>query len=223
MIPWRLKNFLSEHFPLWYHLTVNAFHGNNPNYWDRTLERDWEDPARTWPTKSDLICRLTNKSDNILDIACGNGSILRYLKAQGYESLHGLEISSYAVNRLRVEGITMHIGTVPLLPIPHESFDVVIASQILEHVIRRRRFVKEINRILKPGGHALFFVPDDCLGPIDEHEHVIKYRDQTLTKFLQNYFTVLTVHTIRDANHEIPILFAHVEKSGKRRQDEFHP
>jgi 2-polyprenyl-3-methyl-5-hydroxy-6-metoxy-1,4-benzoquinol methylase len=57
-------------------------------------------------------------------------------------TLHALEISPYAEQRLRREGMTMCQGKLPDLPMPDGRFDVVIASQILEHVIRRRRFMR---------------------------------------------------------------------------------
>ena len=106
----------------------------------------------------------------------------------------------------------MHSGVLPVIGLPDESIDVSIASQVLEHVIRRRRFLKEIRRVLKPGGRALIFVPDNCLGPISEPEHVVKFDARSLRKLLERYFTVVRMDTIRDPNHPMPVLFAHVAK-----------
>lgn len=214
LIPWQVKNFLSERFPLLYHLVVNAgVNGNSQEHWDLRLAQTWNDAPMEWPTKNELIASLTKPSDVILDIGCGNGSILRYLRGLGYRQLQGLEISSYAIQRLRGEGIEMHYGALPWIPLPESSFDVVIASEVLEHVIRRRRFLSEMRRVLKPGGRALVFVPDDCLGPISEPEHVIKYNAQSLREFLQRYFSIIRVSSMRDVNHSISILVAHVEKA----------
>lgn len=211
LIPWRFKNFVSDKFPLFYHLVCNiGFDGNSADYWDQRLAETWDDPRREWPDKNTLIHELTADGDVILDIACGNGSILRYLKAQGHEKLHGLEISAYSVNRLANEGVNMHLGKLPHLPFSDDMFDVVIASQILEHVIRRRVFIREIRRILRAGGKAFIFVPDNCMGPIDEKEHVIKYTQQSLQKFLLTYFSHVHVESMRDRRHKSPILFAQV-------------
>ena len=212
LIPWRVRSFLSEHFPLLYHLAANAgVSGNSPEHWDLRLAQTWDTAELQWPTKNELIASLTRPTDVILDIACGNGGILRHLQGLGYRKLQGLEISGYAIQRLRGEGIEMHYGVLPSIPQPEASFDVVIASQVLEHIIRRRRFLSEVRRVLKPGGRALIFVPDDCLGPISEPEHVIKYNAHSLREFLQRYFTVIKLESMRDANHPMPILFAHVE------------
>jgi SAM-dependent methyltransferase len=211
ILPWRLKNFLSEHFPLAYHLTVNiGLKGNDQKHWDQRLAETWD--GRDWPTKCELIARLARPGEAIVDIACGTGSILRYLRGHGYGNLHGLEISPYAVERLRGEGITMYQGKLPDLPMPDGHFDVVIASQILEHIIRRRRFMRETLRILKPGGRALIFVPNDCLGPIDEPEHVIKYNQKSFTRFLSQFFEVLSIEVMKDRNYPMTVLFGHVRK-----------
>jgi SAM-dependent methyltransferase len=212
-IPWRVKSFLSNHFPLLYHVAANlGAKGNSPGYWDRRLARTWNDESRHWPAKTGLIAALTRQSDVIVDIGCGNGSILRDLKDRGYGHLHGLEISEYAITRLRAEGIEMHPGVLPSIPLPDGMFDAVIASQVLEHIIRRRRFLQEIRRILKPGGQAFVFVPDDCLGPIDEAEHVIKFNARSLRKLLAGHFAVERLETIREPNYQVPILFAHVKR-----------
>lgn len=148
----------------------------------------------------------------ILDIACGTGSILRGLQADGYRHLYALEISAYAVNRLTEEGIIARRGRLPAIDFPDDTFDVVIASQVLEHIIRRNVFLREIRRVLKSGGQALIFVPDNCLGPIDEPEHVIVYTQDSLASFLGKHLLVESVESMRDANHAAPVLFARAIK-----------
>jgi SAM-dependent methyltransferase len=149
-------------------------------------------------------------TDRILDIACGTGSILRALFAAGYRDLHALELSGYAVRRLSQEGIGARQGRLPLIDYPDGTFDVVIASQVLEHVIRRGRFAREMVRVLKPGGRRFTFVPDRCLPPIDTPEHVIVYDRTSLERFLGKHFATVRVEEMRDANHGMPILFAEV-------------
>jgi 2-polyprenyl-3-methyl-5-hydroxy-6-metoxy-1,4-benzoquinol methylase len=211
IIPWRVKAFLSNHFPLAYHLAVNVgWRGNSEQHWDRMLEETWDDPARAWPTKNDLIESLTQPEMKILDVACGTGSILRTLKQRGFVNLYALEISGYAVSRLNSEGIHARRGMLPRIDFPGHEFDIVIASQVLEHVIRRGTFARELRRVLKPDGRVFIFVPNNCLGPIDEPEHVIAYTAESLQRFLSKYFVVEGIKGIHDANHESPILFAQV-------------
>lgn len=208
-IPWRIRAAISRHFPLAYHLAANLFiKRQSSTYWDIRLAETWH--LRTWPTKNALIAQSIPTDAAILDIACGSGSILRDLKTRGYNNLAGLEISEYAVDRLRGEGFTMYRGKVPYLPVPDAGFDAIIASQILEHVIRRDVFANEIKRALKPGGQAFFFVPDDCLGPIDEPEHVVQFNARTFEAFLVRHFEVISIESIKDENFSMPILFGRV-------------
>lgn len=213
LLPWRVKAFFSNRTPLLYHLVANlGLKGNSEEHWNERLAQTWDDAGRSWPLKTEIIRTLTKPSSKILDVACGTGSILRTLQASGYQELFATEISAYAVRRLCDQGIHAVVGKLPKIPFPDASFDVVIASQILEHVIRRTAFVKEIFRVLKPGGEALIFVPDNCLGPIDEPEHVIIYNTSSLRRFLSRHFEVLSVESIRDKHQAAPVLFARTRK-----------
>lgn len=105
----------------------------------------------------------------------------------------------------------MHHARLPNLPLPDEQFDVVIASQLLEHIIRRRKFLHELRRILKPTGALIIFAPDNCLGPIDEPSHVVKFTRDTLAKELSACFNSVFIETMKDEKFAMPILFAYAQ------------
>lgn len=212
-IPWRVKNFFSDHVPLLYHLVANlGTKGNSLEHWNERLAATWDDPGRYWPTVYEVVAARTNSSATILEVGVGNGGLLRSLKDRGFQDLHGMDISRYAINRLRAEGFRMHFGKLPAIPLPDASYDVVVASFVLEHIIRRRRFIKEVVRVLKPGGCALIFVPDNCLSPISEPEHVIAFNDRSLRSFLDQYLNVTAIESMRDSINATPILFAEAQK-----------
>ncbi len=212
-VPYRIKLLVAEKFPLLYYCANRlSFNVNDPGYWDERLKTSWNDPKRSWPTKNKLIMQITEHNQQILDIACGNGSILRYLKHEGYMDLHGLECSAYAISVLSSQGIQMHYSRLPKIDLPSEAFDVIIASEILEHLVKRHTFTKEISRILKPGGRVIFSVPDNCLGPIDEKEHVRKYTMKSLQTFLGKYFSIMEITSIKDINHNCPTIFCVAKK-----------
>lgn len=218
MIPWRIKNFFSEHFPLGYHLLANIHSRHeSEEYWDAAFDISWQLGSRDWPTKNRLIRTLTSSTDRILDVGCGTGSLLRYLQEYGYSNLEGLEVSSHAVKVLSGHGITMHHARLPDLPLPDEQFDVVIASQVLEHIIRRRKFLHELRRILKPAGALMIFVPDNCLGPIDEPSHVVKFTKDSLAKELSTCFKSVFIESMKDEKFEMPILFAYAQNHAPAR------
>lgn len=217
MIPWRIKNFVSEHFPLGYHLLANIHSRHeSEEYWDAAFDASWQAGSRDWPTKNRLIRNLTATTDRILDVGCGTGALLRYLRDFGYANLEGLEVSRRAVEVLGQHGITMHHARLPNLPLPDEQFDVVIASQVLEHIIRRRKFLHELRRILKPTGTLIVFVPDNCLGPIDEPSHVIKFTKDSLATELSACFKSVFIESMKDEKFAMPILFAYAQNAAAR-------
>ncbi|MBN9127264.1 MAG: class I SAM-dependent methyltransferase [Nitrosospira sp.] len=221
MIPWRVKNFFSEHFPLGYHLLVNIhYRRESEEYWNAAFDLSWELGSRDWPTKNELIRSLTSSSERLLDVGCGTGATLRHLQGKGYTNLEGLEVSARAVEVLGKHGITMHHARLPDLPLPDRQFDVVIASQVLEHIIRRKKFLRELSRILKPEGALILFVPDNCLGPIDEPSHVVKFTKESLTKELSPHFTSVFVSSMKDEKFEMPVLFAYAQNCMDARPHE---
>ena len=209
IIPWRVKDFVSEHFPLTYHLIVNCGgHGNSQKHWDVRLAETWDAPNRNWPVKVDCIAQILKSEMSILDVGCGTGSILRSLRQRGFCNVHGLELSEYAVRRLSDEGIAMSKGSLLNMPFPAATFDAAIASEVLEHVILRSRFLRELMRVVKPFGRILIFVPDNCLGPIDEPEHVTKYDARSLRRFLSKFLTIESIASMVEAHNGERSLFA---------------
>jgi 2-polyprenyl-3-methyl-5-hydroxy-6-metoxy-1,4-benzoquinol methylase len=209
LVPWRVKDFCSEHFPLAYHLIVNCGgHGNSQRHWDVRLAETWDAPNRNWPAKVHGIAQTLDCEMSILDVGCGTGSILRSLRHRGFRNVHGLELSEYAVRRLSDEGIAMSKGSLLNMPFPAARFDAAIASEVLEHVILRNRFLRELTRVVKPSGKILIFVPDNCLGPIDEPEHVTKYDARSLRKFLSKFLTIESITSMVEAHNGERSLFA---------------
>ncbi len=215
MIPWRIKNYLARQFPLAFHYAINLGRdGNDPEIWDALLAEEWDSPTRNWPTKNSLMAQALDPKSAILDVGCGTGSLLRFLKARGFDDLWGLEQSEYVVDRMRRDGIQMVYGRLPEIAITEKSFDAVIASQVLEHVVRRRKFLAEISRVLKPGGVAHIFVPDDCLSPLDEPSHVAVFNARSLHRELARQFSAVSVTSFKDENFEMPVLHAQAVKAG---------
>lgn len=215
MIPWRMKSWVSESFPLIYYLVNSGMAGaNSAAHWDEQLAKTWNDAYRDWPAVNEFIRATVDPETLLLDVGCGTGSLLRHLSEAGYTRLHGMELSAYAIRRLLREGFCIHSGNLPTMPFPADTFGAVVLSQVLEHVIRRKTLLQEIRRILVPGGRFLVFVPDDCQGPIDEPEHVIKFTEASLRQTLSTHFAVDRLEHFRDPNHKMPYLFAMCSKKG---------
>lgn len=91
----------------------------------------------------------------VLDVGCGLGLFLDAARQAGFE-VEGTELSDYAAEATRQRlGCPVHVGELAELALPAESFDVIAAWDVLEHVRDPRGTLAEIRRLLKPGGVLL--------------------------------------------------------------------
>ncbi len=96
----------------------------------------------------------------ILDVGTSTGTNLRMLGAEGYRNFIGLDLSSDAIRLAEMKGLgRVEQGDVCRMPFEDASFDVVLATDIIEHVDNDLKALEEINRVLAPGGTALITVP----------------------------------------------------------------
>jgi SAM-dependent methyltransferase len=108
-----------------------------------------------------------------LDVGCGEGVISNYL-APDFNETVGVDINLYRpVNNDDAIGVKdskahFSIASGRKLPISDNSFDIVICSQVYEHVIDQIGLAKEIERVLKMGG-VCFFSGPNRLAIIEEH------------------------------------------------------
>lgn len=113
--------------------------------------------------RRDIIIRILSdvgKGKRILDIGCASGVLLHQLKGLGYTDLCGLDISEEAVSLAKERGLrNIFLMDGNLTSFENESFDIVIASDVLEHIKNDVSALKEWHRILKVDGTLIIFVP----------------------------------------------------------------
>jgi SAM-dependent methyltransferase len=94
--------------------------------------------------------------DVVLDVGCGDGSFLRDIVLPNTVELHGIESHEEKCISARSTGINVVRHDIcDGLPYENCTFDLVIGSFIIEHLIDVDIFVKEVFRTLKPGGSAI--------------------------------------------------------------------
>jgi len=91
------------------------------------------------------------ETNRLLDIGFGAGTILDVASQHGWKS-HGLEVSKPAVDQARIRGYEVFHGGLREAKFPDHYFDVITASEILEHLPEPEADLREIVRILRPGG-----------------------------------------------------------------------
>lgn len=111
------------------------------------------------------ICRrleregsLQGQRPRILDVGCGTGANLELLGQYG--AAEGVDISPAALAFCRARGLdNVRLGEAEKLPYPDETFDLVTALDVVEHLDDDVAGLREMRRVLRPGGRALLFVP----------------------------------------------------------------
>lgn len=113
--------------------------------------------------RRDIIYKLImdyHKDAEILDIGCSGGALIGFLKAKGFKRLRGIDIDVRAIDICRQKGITdVRISDAAETEFKDRQFDIIIASDMLEHIENEDRALFEWYRILKPGGKLIVFVP----------------------------------------------------------------
>jgi SAM-dependent methyltransferase len=103
-----------------------------------------------------------DKSLNILDVGCGNGYLVNHLAKMGHHVIgvdiaeDGIRIAKETYPRLRFELHSAYDEFDDLLGIPA---DVVISSEVIEHLYSPQRFLNNIHHALSPGGYLILTTP----------------------------------------------------------------
>jgi len=129
---------------------------------DATAAMDYDAYYTDWNlTVSDFINKRVEEivagfaayrqTTRLLEIGFGSGVMLHAASRAGWNA-EGVEISRTATEHAQAEGFKVFCGDLSDARYPDDYFDVVIASELLEHVADPRRIVTEIARILRPGG-----------------------------------------------------------------------
>lgn len=159
----------------------SKYHQLEKNYW-------W------FKARRDMIFRLLKKYHvdqhaKILDMGCSGGVMIQSLKRKGFKNIHGIDISERAINLCKEKGIkNVFVMDATLPKFADEEFDIIIASDILEHIENDDLTLFNWNRILKSTGKLIIFAPAfNFLW--SEHDkinhHYRRYTKSTLTKVLK--------------------------------------
>ena len=114
-----------------------------------------------------LLEKLSHISfQSALDLGCGTGEMMRrILQADASKDLCGIDLSEEMLAAARSKlpaQVRLLLGDSEALPFPDASFDVVFCNDSFHHYPAPRNVLREVRRVLKPGGT---FLMGDCWQP----------------------------------------------------------
>jgi SAM-dependent methyltransferase len=133
------------------------------------LQNFYEEPDATVVSGSERASRqlammrdlLDGPPQRILDVGCGDGSATSALLARypGHFVV-GSDWSMMALGRARARGVPVVQAGIDSLPVADQRLDVVIMSELIEHLVDTDAALEEIHRVLRPGGTLLLSTPN---------------------------------------------------------------
>ncbi len=98
--------------------------------------------------------------DRFLDIGCATGMLVADMRSRGWDA-RGVEICRESAEYgIRERGVDIFVGTLEEARFPADSFSIVHFSHLIEHVPDPRALLREVRRILLPGGYAVVTTPN---------------------------------------------------------------
>src|SRR5689334_4834563 len=155
------------------------------------------------------ICReIAKRTPRILDVGCGTGANLQMLSQFG--AAEGVDVSSEALEFCRARGLAkVKQGAAETLPYEDASFDLVTGLDVVEHLDDDLSGLREMRRVLRPGGRALLFVPTFMFlwGLQDDvSNHRRRYRLPELRRVLEQAGFEIERTTYANITFFLPIL-----------------
>lgn len=156
---------------------------------DQQADTHWWYTARRRLLEHQLKTQFRNSTSlKILDLAsaCGNN----FSVCSPYGKAYGIDISEHSINYCRKKNISTIVqGDVQILPFKSNTYDLVIALDVFEHLQNDTVSMQEIGRVLKDGGKLIFNTPA-CKALFSFHDeafqHIRRYNARELKRKLSD-------------------------------------
>jgi ubiquinone/menaquinone biosynthesis C-methylase UbiE len=159
--------------------------GLNP--WQMSSEVDANEQAVV-----DAVRRHVAPGVRVLDVGCGMGDLMVRLR-ENYD-VQGCDIAAAYLEVTGERGLDVVHARIEKMPYKAKSFDCVIASDVLEHVLDLNAAIRELLRVLRPGGVLIIRVPNEetFTAESDKHHyrftHLRRFDEFSLRLFLNRVF-----------------------------------
>ena len=175
---------------------VDAIKDYYEELWER-LPEQLEFPDRA--LRLAFLLDAVSAGDRVLDLGCGNGTFTAEIARAGARAV-GVDIAEAALKQARAAHPPLDFRLASIdgsLPLEDCEFDVVWASEVIEHVADTARWLSEARRVLSPRGRLLLTTPNHpraallvrglerYCDPLGDHLHL--YTRQSLRRVLSDF------------------------------------
>lgn len=125
-----------------------------------TFSREWDFSSST-EVRIERIVTLVGQGKDVLDIGCYDGRISEKLLANK-NKVYGVDVSPVAINKAKKRGIVASVCNFESekLPKSFPQFDVVVAGELIEHILDTDSFVQKAHSVLKKKGLFVITTPN---------------------------------------------------------------
>ena len=106
----------------------------------------------------DAIDQYAQPSDVVLDAGCGSGRVFQHRLAGRVRRVVGVDVTDEPRANENIDDALK--GNLAALPLRSEQFDLIVVSHVAEHLTRPEAVLRELARVLRPGGRLLLLTPN---------------------------------------------------------------
>lgn len=165
------------------------------NYFDEPTSAATKEEIRR--LNQTILHQIPNNSEIILDVGCGNGWLAKHCLPKE-KKVVSLDISiKNPTTVLKENPSESHAAVVAdayHLPFKENAFDVIVASEIIEHVYDPKLFIQRLLKVLKPGGTLIITTPYNekieyflcvhCNKPTPKNAHLHSFNEQNIIEHI---------------------------------------
>lgn len=129
-------------------------------------------------------------SGDVLEVGCGEGRGVELI-APNADSFTGIDKIPQVIENLKAfypKGDFQQMVIPPFSGLKNNTYDVVVSFQVIEHIKNDRKYLKEIHRVLKPGGRALITTPNIKMSLSRNPWHIREYTAERLKSLANEIF-----------------------------------
>lgn len=156
-------------------------------------------------------------SGTVLEVGCGEGRGVERLmrKATSFTAVDKIEEALVVLRERFPAGKFLSMNIPPLGDLEDNTYDCVVSFQVIEHIQNDKLYLKEIHRVLKPGGIALFTTPNRKMSLSRNPWHIREYLAHELKALGASIFSSAEMKGIT-GNEKVMAYYEQNKKSVQR-------